>query len=45
MLGEFARWLAMVLCTQFQKNAKGEKKFTLKEQMFMGFAWTPKATV
>ena len=38
MLGECARWAAVVLIT-----CGG--KFTMKERMFMGFAWTPKATV
>ena len=39
MLGEFMRWFAVVVITFWGG------KFTIKEQMFMGFAWTPKATV
>ena len=39
MMGEVARWLAVVIVT----TPCG--KFTFKERAFMGFAWTPKATV
>jgi NhaP-type Na+/H+ or K+/H+ antiporter len=38
ILGVSTRWLAVLLATC-------QKKYTLKERMFMGFSWIPKATV
>ena len=39
-MGEVARFFAVILVTACPRD-----KFTFKEQAFMGFGWTPKATV
>ena len=39
LIGLVFRWIATFVATWF------ENKFTLKERMFMAFAWMPKATV
>jgi len=38
-VGVIVRWLAAFLVTGL------ERKYTIKERIFMAFAWIPKATV